>query len=49
VERAAPCDSDIHFFGKCGELPTVAELHEIFDKLLKNEPLKPEGWEKEVW
>jgi 2-oxoglutarate ferredoxin oxidoreductase subunit alpha len=49
VERAAPCDSDIHFFGKCGELPTVVELHEIFDKLLKNEPLKPEGWEKEVW
>jgi len=49
VERAAPCDSDIHFFGKCGELPTVAELHEIFGKLLKNEPLKPEGWEKEVW
>jgi hypothetical protein len=24
-------------------------LHEIFDKLLKNEPLKREGWEKEVW
>jgi 2-oxoglutarate ferredoxin oxidoreductase subunit alpha len=49
VERAAPCDSDIHFFGKCGELPTVSELHEIFYKLLKNEPLKPDGWEKEVW
>ncbi len=49
VERAAPSDSEIHFFGKCGELPTVMELHDIFDKLLNNEPLKPEGWEKEVW
>ena len=49
VQRAAPCDSEIHFFGKCGELPTVAELHELFDKLLKGEPLKRQGWETEAW
>ncbi len=49
VERAAPCDSKIHFFGKCGELPTIAELHDLFSKILGNVPLKPDGWEKEVW
>jgi len=49
VKRAAPGESEIHFFGKCGELPTVVEMHETFDKLLNNEPLRPEGWEKEAW
>ncbi len=49
VQRAAPCDSEVHFFGKCGELPTVAELHDLFDKLLKGEPLKRQGWETEAW
>jgi 2-oxoglutarate/2-oxoacid ferredoxin oxidoreductase subunit alpha len=49
VQRAVSSESSVHFFGKCGELPTVTELHEIFDKLLNNEPLKPEGWEKEAW
>ncbi len=49
VERAASADSEIHFFGKCGELPTVAELHETFDKLLKGEPITRKGWEREAW
>lgn len=49
VQRAAPSDSKVHFFGKCGELPTVVELHEIFDKLLKGEPLERRGWETEAW
>jgi 2-oxoglutarate ferredoxin oxidoreductase subunit alpha len=49
VQRAAPKDSEIHFFGKCGELPTVAELHETFDKLLKGEPITRIGWEREAW
>ncbi|MCK5205242.1 MAG: 2-oxoacid:acceptor oxidoreductase subunit alpha [Desulfobacterales bacterium] len=49
VQRAAPKDSDIHFFGKCGELPTVAELHETFDKLLNGESLNRIGWEREAW
>ena len=40
---------DIHFFGKFGELPTVAELHETFDKLLNGEPLSRIGWEREAW
>jgi 2-oxoglutarate ferredoxin oxidoreductase subunit alpha len=49
VQRAAPADSEIHFFGKCGELPTVAELHETFDKLLNGEQLNRIGWEREAW
>lgn len=49
VQRAAPGDSEIHFFGKCGELPTVAELHETFDKLLSGEQLSRIGWEREAW
>jgi 2-oxoglutarate ferredoxin oxidoreductase subunit alpha len=49
VQRAVPADSDVHFFGKCGELPTVAELHETFDKLLNGESLSRKGWEREAW
>ncbi len=49
VQRAAPKGSEIHFFGKCGELPTVAELHETFDKLLNGEPISRIGWEREAW
>jgi len=49
VERVVPPGSDVHFFGKCGELPTVAELQDIFEKLLQHEPLSRIGWEREAW
>ena len=49
VQRAVPGGSEVHFFGKCGELPTVAELHETFDKLLNGESLSRKGWEREAW
>jgi len=49
IQRAAGAGSQVHFFGKCGELPSVAELHAVFDKLLNNEPLENKGWEREVW
>jgi len=49
IQRAAPKDSEIHFFGKCGELPAVAELQDTFDKLLNGEPLNRIGWETEAW
>jgi 2-oxoglutarate ferredoxin oxidoreductase subunit alpha len=49
VQRAVPKDSEVHFFGKCGELPTVVELHETFDKLLNGESLSRKGWEREAW
>lgn len=49
VQRAMPSGSDVHFYGKCGELPTVAELHGVFDKLLKGETLQRQEWEMEAW
>jgi len=49
VQRAAPGGSEIHFFGKCGELPTVAELHDTFGQLLRGEKISRRGWEREAW
>lgn len=49
IQRSVPSDCKVHFFGKCGELPTVAELHQLFDKLLKGEPLERRAWETEAW
>jgi 2-oxoglutarate ferredoxin oxidoreductase subunit alpha len=49
IQRAAPRDSEIHFYGKCGELPTVGELHRVFDKLFSGQPLARDGWEMEAW
>jgi 2-oxoglutarate ferredoxin oxidoreductase subunit alpha len=49
VQRAVPPESAVHFFGKCGELPTVAELTEIFDNLLDGKPPRRRGWETEAW
>jgi 2-oxoglutarate ferredoxin oxidoreductase subunit alpha len=49
IQRAASSDCDVRFYGKCGELPTVAELHQVFDKLLKGEPLERHAWEMEAW
>ena len=49
IQRAVSSDCEVRFFGKCGELPTVAELHQIFEKLLKREPLERREWEMEAW
>jgi 2-oxoglutarate ferredoxin oxidoreductase subunit alpha len=49
IERAAPPNSTVHFYGKCGELPTVAELQRVFDRLLNGQPLARDGWEMEAW
>ena len=49
VQRAVPKDSEVHFLGSCGDLPTVPDLIETFEKLLKNEPLSRKGWELEAW
>lgn len=49
VQRAAPKGSEFHFFGKCGELPTVAEIHEILQCLLSGEGISAKKWEWEAW
>jgi 2-oxoglutarate/2-oxoacid ferredoxin oxidoreductase subunit alpha len=49
IQRACSKDSGVHFFGKCGELPTVAELIDSFKTLLDGKPLQPVYWEREGW
>lgn len=49
VQRAAPKDSQVNFLGTCGDLPTIPDLLETFEKLLKDQPLERKGWELEAW
>ena len=49
VQRAASKDSHVHFMGTCGDLPTIPDLLEAFEKLLKNQPLQRKGWVAEEW
>jgi 2-oxoglutarate ferredoxin oxidoreductase subunit alpha len=47
IERAA--HGEAHFLGKCGELPTVAELMEAIHRLEKGQPPEAKPWEREAW
>jgi 2-oxoglutarate ferredoxin oxidoreductase subunit alpha len=49
VQRAAVKDSEVHFLGTCGDLPTIPDLIETFEKILRNQPLERKGWTLEVW
>ena len=50
VQRCVPCDSNVYFFGKCGELPSVAELMMQVKQILAGKPLiKSNNWEWEAW
>ncbi len=49
VQRACPKDSEVHFLGKCGELPSVFELVDAFKTLLDGKKLEPIYWEREAW
>lgn len=49
IQRAVRNDSEVHFFGICGDLPTNQDLLETFDKILKDQPLQRKGWEWEAW
>lgn len=49
VKRAVPKDSEVHFLGSCGDLPTISDLTEVFEKILKNETLARKGWQLEEW
>ena len=49
VQRTTPADSEVHFLGTCGDLPTVPDLIETFSKILKGQPLQRRGWELEAW
>lgn len=49
VQRAAAEGSNTHFFGKCGELPSVGELLGAITNLLDGRPLKGQPWKTEAW
>lgn len=49
VQRAAAKGSKVNFMGTCGDLPTIPDLKESFEKLLKNQPLTRKGWVVEAW
>jgi 2-oxoglutarate/2-oxoacid ferredoxin oxidoreductase subunit alpha len=49
VQRAAVKGSKVNFLGTCGDLPTIPDLKESFEKLLKNQPLTRKGWVMEAW
>lgn len=49
VQRCAPTGSRVSFFGKCGELPSGAEIMDCVNKILAGEPLKANKWEWEAW
>jgi len=49
VKRAAGAGSQIHFAGKCGELPSVRELLELIEAVANDRPLARRGWELEAW
>ncbi|GBF33314.1 2-oxoglutarate oxidoreductase alpha subunit [Desulfocucumis palustris] len=50
VQRCVPTGSNVHFFGKCGELPSVAEMLLQIKQILNGEPLvRSDNWEWEAW
>jgi 2-oxoglutarate ferredoxin oxidoreductase subunit alpha len=49
VQRASGPGSKIHFMGRCGELPAVAEIVEAAETLLSGGALRRRGWALEAW
>jgi len=49
VQRACPKDSEVHFFGQCGELPKISDLLELFQSLLDGKPISAIKWQREAW
>jgi 2-oxoglutarate ferredoxin oxidoreductase subunit alpha len=49
VRRASSPGSKVHFLGKCGELPAVAEIVAAAQTLLEGRTLRRRGWEAEAW
>ena len=48
VQRAA-AGSEVHFYGKCGELPTAGELLDAMDDVLHGRPIRAQQWKSEAW
>ncbi len=49
IQRAAVKDSEVHFLGRCGELPQVAELLAAARTLMDGQKLTSIKWQREAW
>jgi 2-oxoglutarate ferredoxin oxidoreductase subunit alpha len=49
VQRAVAPGSSSHFWGRCGELPSVAELVAAVEQLKAWGHLETDGWKTEAW
>jgi 2-oxoglutarate ferredoxin oxidoreductase subunit alpha len=49
IQRAMPKGGRVHFFGKCGELPTCAELHDSLLAIRAHQPRQTQKWKLEAW
>lgn len=49
VKRAVPDGSQVAFYGKCGELPSVNELLNAIRSLLEGRKIPTEQWKSEAW
>jgi 2-oxoglutarate ferredoxin oxidoreductase subunit alpha len=49
IQRACPKDSEVHFLGQCGELPTIQDLLEVFQGFIEGKPVSSAEWQREVW
>lgn len=49
VQRASGEITDVHFFGKCGELPEVQELLRAMTEVLENKKITFEQFVSEAW
>lgn len=49
VQRAVPKGSEVHFLGRCGELPAVSELVAAARTMIDNKPLTGIKWDREAW
>lgn len=49
VQRASGETTDVHFFGKCGELPEVQELLRAMTEVLENKKITFEQFVSEAW
>ncbi|MDR1658590.1 MAG: hypothetical protein LBT47_13770 [Deltaproteobacteria bacterium] len=47
VQRAS--GGEVHFLGRCGELPAISELLNDFSDLIQGRPLARKPFEREAW
>lgn len=49
VQRCAKETDQVHFYGKCGELPSVAELLKAVEEILDGKTVTTEKFKAEAW